>query len=187
MKTTHRRDRYHRGSLTSEGRANGPAVWVYRWREPVRDGKTVQRKRIIGTKKEYATESAAWKAVDVLRLDINAEVVSTSPLRIRELAEHYKDKELGEGCGKTVKTRETYTQHIDDYIVPVGGRSASLMSRRSGSKNGSGRWIRPMARSPRRKPYLAACISTRCGFIGLNATPSGMSDRVPNLNVSSKS
>ena len=49
----------------------------------------------------------SWAALDALRLDINAEAVSTSLLTIRELAEHYREKELGEGCGKTVKTRES--------------------------------------------------------------------------------
>jgi hypothetical protein len=119
--TTHRRDRYQRGSLKTEPRSNGPDVWVYRWRETGSDGKTVKRKRIIGTKKEHSTETAAWKAVDALRLDINAEIVSMSSLTVRELADHYKKKELGEGCGKTTKTRETYTQHIEDYIVPRWG------------------------------------------------------------------
>lgn len=119
--TKHRRDRYQRGSLKTETRSKGPDVWVYRWRETASNGKTVKRKRIIGTKKEHPTETAAWKVVDALRLDINAEVVSTSLLTVRELAEHYMEKELGEGCGKTVKTRETYAQHIDDYIVPRWG------------------------------------------------------------------
>jgi integrase len=118
---THRRDRYQRGSLKTELRSNGPDVWVYRWRETASNGKTVKRKRIIGTKREHPTETAAWKAVDALRLDINAEVVSTSPLSVRELAAHYKEKELGSDCGKRVKTCETYTQHIDDYIVPRWG------------------------------------------------------------------
>ena len=119
--TTHKRDRYQRGSLTTEPRSKGPDVWVYRWRETVHTGKVAKRKRIIGTKKEHPTATSAWKAVDALRLDINAEAVSTSPLTIRELAEHYKEKELGQGCEKTVKTRETYTQHLEDYIVPRWG------------------------------------------------------------------
>lgn len=117
-KPTVRRDRYQRGSLTIEKRSNGPDVWVYRWREAGSTDRSVQRKRIIGTKKEYPTETTARRAVEALQLDINAETVSTSPLTVRELAEHYKKKELGEACGKTSKTRETYTQHIDDYIVP---------------------------------------------------------------------
>ncbi len=120
-KPTLTRERYQAGSLTTEKRNNGPDVWVYRWREAVDKSRTVQRKRIIGTKKEYPTATAARKAVEALRLDINAESVSASPLTIREVAEHYKEKELGEGCGKTAKTRETYTQHIDSYIIPRWG------------------------------------------------------------------
>ncbi len=121
MSITHKRERYQSGSLTTEMRNNGPDVWVYRWREPSSNGQTTQRKRIIGNKKEYPTETAARKAVDALRLDINSEAVSASLMTIRELAEHYKKKELGEGCGKTARTRETYTQHLDDYIVPRWG------------------------------------------------------------------
>ena len=121
MKLIHKRNRYQQGSLTTEKRSNGPDVWVYRWREAGNVGCTVQRKRIIGTKKHYPTESAAWKALEALRLDINAESVSSSPLTVRELAEHYIEKELGEACGKTTKTCETYAQHLNDYIVPRWG------------------------------------------------------------------
>lgn len=112
------RERYQRGSLTTEPRSNGPDVWVFRWREPSGTGQTTKRKRIIGTVHEFKTETAARKAVDALRLDINAEAISGSPMTIRELAEHYKQKELCDECGKTARTRETYRQHLDDYIVP---------------------------------------------------------------------
>lgn len=121
MNRTHKRDRYQRGSLTTEPRSNGPDVWVYRWRESTKNGSIARRKRIVGTKKQYATVSAAQKAVDALRLDVNAEAVSSSPLTIRELAEHYKEKELCEGDGKSVKTRKTYRHHLDDYIIPRWG------------------------------------------------------------------
>ena len=121
MKLVHKRDRYQRGSLTTEKRNNGPDVWVYRWREPAQTGQAVQRKRIVGTKREYPTESAAWRAVDAMQLDINAETVSRSLLTVRELAEHYKGKELVPSAGKTAKTLETYLQHIDDYILPRWG------------------------------------------------------------------
>ena len=59
-------------------RNNGPDVWIYRWREPRKGGGTVQQKKIIGTKKQYATEASAWRTVDGLRLDINTEAVITS-------------------------------------------------------------------------------------------------------------
>jgi integrase len=119
--TTHRRDRYQRGSLTIEGRANGPDVWVYRWRESRGKGQTAQRKRIIGTKKEYPTESAAWRAVDALRLDINAEALSTSDLTVNEVIAHYESIELADSNGKTARTKDVYRHQLDDIIAPRWG------------------------------------------------------------------
>src|ERR1700761_4080642 len=77
MKLTLKRDRYQAGSLTTEKRSSGPDVWVYRWREPVGNGRAVQRKRIVGTVDEYKTKSQAQREVDGLRLDINSTVVAT--------------------------------------------------------------------------------------------------------------
>jgi integrase len=116
-----RRNRYQQGSLTIEHRSTGPDVRVYRWREPGTHGRTVKRKRIIGTTKEYPTQSAAWKAVDALKLDINAEAVSGITMTIRELAEHYEEAELGERCGKTAKTCATYKHHLRQDIIPRWG------------------------------------------------------------------
>jgi integrase len=107
--------------LTIEKRSTGPDVWAYRWREPGLNGQTVKRKRIVGSIREYATQSAARKAVDALKLDINAEVVSTISMTIGELAEHYQKVELGEHCGETVKTCETYTHHLHNDLIPRWG------------------------------------------------------------------
>jgi site-specific recombinase XerD len=77
--------------------------------------------RIIGAKREYPTEASARKAVDAFRLDINAEAVSASPMTVRELVEHYKELELGEGCGKTALPREVYLHNLDGYMLPRWG------------------------------------------------------------------
>src|SRR5262249_51267148 len=106
---------------TTEKRSSGPDVWVYRWREQYGISKTVKRKRIIGTVQQYRTETAARKAVDALRLDINAEAISSSPLTLRELAEHYREKELSKECGKTSLTCDVYSHHLDNYILPRWG------------------------------------------------------------------
>jgi hypothetical protein len=74
----HKRTRYQRGSLTIERRTNGPDVWAYLWRESNSNGSRTQRKRIIGTKLEYPTKTAAWKAVEALQLDINADSATAS-------------------------------------------------------------------------------------------------------------
>lgn len=121
MKLTLRRNRYQNGCLTIEKRSSGPNVWVYRWRESVGNGRKVQRKRIIGTVKEFPTETAARKKVDALRLEINAEAVSLMPMTVRELAGHYREIELGENCSKTMLTLAVYAHHLDRYIVPRWG------------------------------------------------------------------
>jgi integrase len=96
-------------------------MWVYRWRERIGKRQAVRRKRIIGSVKEYRSEAAARRAVDALKLEINAEAVSASPMTLREVAEHYREKELGEECGKTALTREVYGYHLDAYILPRWG------------------------------------------------------------------
>ncbi len=121
MKLSHKRDRYQQGSLTTERRKNGPDVWVYRWREKSSNGQTIQRKHIIGTKKQYLTESAALRAVDTLRLDINAEAVSTSDVTVDEVIAHYKETELADTNRKTARTKQVYEHQLDNVISPKWG------------------------------------------------------------------
>lgn len=121
MNFTHTRDRYQRGSLTRESRNNSPDVWVYRWREPRHGGGTIQRKKIVGTKKQYPTEAAAWRAVDGLRLDINAEAVSVSDVTVDEVIAHYKNIELADTNSKTTRTKEVYLHQLDNVISPKWG------------------------------------------------------------------
>jgi hypothetical protein len=40
--------KYQEGSLAVVDRADGRQVWVFRWREEGRDGKRIQRKKVIG-------------------------------------------------------------------------------------------------------------------------------------------
>ncbi|UWZ85508.1 hypothetical protein [Occallatibacter riparius] len=127
-KFTLRRERYQQGSLTAEKRSIVPDIWVYRWREPIGGGKSIQRKKIIGSVQQYRTETAARKAVDALRLDINAESISPSSMTLSERAEHYREKELGEGCGETKLTREVYANNLDSYILPRWGRRTHCKS-----------------------------------------------------------
>jgi integrase len=115
------RTRYQSGSLTTEGRRNGKAVWVYRWRENQSDGTTVRRKQIIGTKAQYPTRSAALKAIDGLRLDINVEATNSSPLTLDEVIAHYKEVELVETNSKTTRTKEVYRHQVDNVISPRWG------------------------------------------------------------------
>ena len=117
----HSRKRYQHGSLTTEKRQNGLSVWVYRWRELGSDTSTVQRKKIVGTKREYPTKSAALKAVEGLKLDINVEVVCAVHHTVDQIIAHYKDIELADTNSKTARTKEVYLHQLDKIVSPRWG------------------------------------------------------------------
>jgi integrase len=83
----HTRKRYQQGSLTTEKRKTGPAVWVYRWRETDTDGEQVNRKVVVGTKLTFPTKSSAIAAVQGMQLEINKETPAGiyKPLSIGQL------------------------------------------------------------------------------------------------------
>jgi integrase len=117
------RTRYQQGSLTIEKRKKGADVYVYRWREVGADGKPTRRKRIIGPRSTFPSKAAAMKAVDGLRLDINSEAVaiSSAPLTVSELIDHYRQTELGENSSKTMRTKEVYEHQLAKVIAPKWG------------------------------------------------------------------
>jgi len=116
----HIRTRWQAGSLTTEKRKSGPAVWVYRWRETDTRGKQVNRKRLVGDRSTYPTKAAALRAVEGLRLEINKESPTGvfKPLSIGQLVQHYREIELAESSPKTARTKAVYGQHFDSYILP---------------------------------------------------------------------
>jgi len=113
----HRRTRFQQGSLTIEPRKNGPDVWVYRWREG-----TTRRKRMIGTKTKFPTQTAALKAVNGLQLDINSGSSTPTQLTVSQLIDHYKLTELAESKPKTALTVKVYKHHLDNVIAPKWGK-----------------------------------------------------------------
>lgn len=118
----HTRKRYQHGSLTIEKRKTGPPVWVYRWREMHQTGKTIQRKRIVGTKAEYPTKSMALKAVDGLRLEVNVGAFTDStPITVDQVIAHYKETELADTNRKTARTKQVYKHQLDSVISPRWG------------------------------------------------------------------
>ena len=57
MKIKHRRNRYQQGSLTTESERTDPTCGSIAGVSSHPHGQTIQRKQIIGTKKEYSTLS----------------------------------------------------------------------------------------------------------------------------------
>jgi integrase len=121
IKLKHRRQRHQQGCLTIEKRKTGPDVWAYLYREASANGQRVQRKRVIGDKKQYPTKSVALRAVEALRIDINVESGSNSAMTVAALIAHYKQVELGSGR-HTARVQQTYRHNLDDIILPEWGR-----------------------------------------------------------------
>lgn len=117
------RIRYQHGCIAREVRKGGPDVWIFRWREFNAEGRKVNRKAVIGTIEQYRTESAAQKAVEALRLNINHETSQTAvqPLTVEQLMQHYIDKELSAGSKKAYSTIAVYKVYLRTWIQPRWG------------------------------------------------------------------
>lgn len=112
---------YQHGSLTTEKRKVGPDVWVYRWRETGPDNTRIRRKVIVGSMAVLNTRAAAQRAVDGLRLQVNAEapIVRSRSLTVGQLISHYEQTELADdGPRKSPATRKVYKQFLHSYIRP---------------------------------------------------------------------
>ena len=106
MDLIHRRSRYQAGSLTIEKRKTGVEVYIFRWREPIGNGRNKQRKVVLGTVKELNKTQARKKADEDRRQADTARPVrvelpraADTTLTVAELVEHYKVRELGVDAG----------------------------------------------------------------------------------------
>jgi len=120
------RPRYQHGFFSRLKRKKGPEVWVYRWREIDAKGKPKMRSQVVGSVKQFPTETAAWKAVSTLRLDINHHTSRPEglPETFEQLAEHYQLIELDLGKASERKghqTKQTYGIYLKSRIVPRWG------------------------------------------------------------------
>ena len=120
------RPRYQHGFFSRHQRKKGPEVWVYRWRDIDAKGKPKMRALVIGSAKQYPTETAAWKAVSTLRLDVNHHSSRPEglPETFEQLVEHYRLIELDlekESERKVRQTKQTYAVYLNARIVPRWG------------------------------------------------------------------
>jgi integrase len=165
MKITHKRSRYQAGSLTIESRTNGPDVWIFRWREPIGNGKTAQRKFILGTVKQLNKTQAQKKATQYQQQANTPQGVNAATsLTVAELVDHYKEKELGEGCGKAAKVVKAYRSIFANYIVPKWGSLPLGAVKAVAVETRSGRWTKPTARRPRFGRCSALPFGTPCAM-----------------------
>lgn len=151
-----KRERYQSGSLKIEKRNAGEDVWVYRWREYRADGTSAYRKKIVGPVSELRNRAAALKAVEGLKLDINATVSAVPVSRtVAELIAHYKQVELDNGK-HTARVIQVYTHNLDDIILPEWG-SYRLQDVRPIAVE---RWLERMPYAPATKTKVKGVFGT---------------------------
>jgi site-specific recombinase XerD len=113
---------YQEGSLTRVSRAKGPDVWAYRWREPGSEGRRVHRRLVIGDVDRFPTEAAAKRAVEQLRVEINAEQAAVGKVTVKEAWEHYQANELrNPEVDRSPTTIELYLSNFRNHIIPRWG------------------------------------------------------------------
>jgi integrase len=115
-----KRIRFQQGSLRLYERAGGDRAWEYRWYETQFDGTRRRRGCIVGSLQEFPTEALAQKAIAALRANINAETPRTQleAVSFATLVQHYSERELTEGAGKTFATIQTNKGYLDRWILP---------------------------------------------------------------------
>ena len=127
-----RRDRYQQGSLVLRDRKKGK-IWKFRWREVQLDGSIRRRSAEVGSFDEYPNESAAQKAADALRLDINQQTQTRllKEVNIETLVRHYREHELpdifhdrkplpgtADDQQKAYSTQYAYEVYLKRWILP---------------------------------------------------------------------
>jgi integrase len=77
----------------------------------------VNRKRVIGTVEQYPTKTAAKRAIESLRLTINAASAAV-PVTIEQLVKHYEQNELP---SKAYSTQRTWQGCLKTHVLPSWG------------------------------------------------------------------
>ncbi len=125
-----KRPRYQKGFFSRLKRKSGPDVWMYRWWEIGPKGEARMRKQVIGTLQQYPSKTAAWRAVELLRLDINYEAPrpESLPANFGELIGHYRKIELDRSQPQlerpTKRNRSTTVSFA--RVLNRAGRSTAL-------------------------------------------------------------
>ena len=84
------------GSVVGRTRKTHSDIWQFRWREKKADGKTIYRRRQIGTVDQIPNVETAIKAAFLLVPDLNARAAKSKPvsITIAPLCSHFEQCEL---------------------------------------------------------------------------------------------
>jgi integrase len=87
-------------------------TWNYLWYEA---GK--RRSKLIGTKQQYSTKGAAWKAVDIVRASVQKTGTELTACTMQVLVEHYRVEKMP----TRYSTRRIYEMWLKNHILPRWG------------------------------------------------------------------
>ena len=120
-----RRARYQEGCLTRSKRKSGD-VWEFRFRERQPDGTRKMRCVVVGPVALYRTRTAALHQLEVLRANVNREVIDPhTPIitSFKSLAGHYRTTEMrmDNHERKAYSTKRRNQSCLDKWILPRWG------------------------------------------------------------------
>jgi hypothetical protein len=111
--------RHAHGSVRFDKRRR---TWNYLWYEA---GK--RRSKLIGTKQQYSTKAAAWKAVDIVRASVQQTGTEPTACTMQVLVEHYRVEKMP----TRYSTRRSYEMWLKNHILPRRGTVRSRICRRA--------------------------------------------------------
>lgn len=114
-----RQSRYQEGSIARVTRASGPDVWVYRWRELQPDRTRVQKKKTIGSTKDFPRRSDVQREVENLRSEINARQERAGKMTVADAWGHFQLHELRDpDVDRSPTTIQSYLDYFKSRILP---------------------------------------------------------------------
>jgi integrase len=113
------RKRRSEGWFTEIERKSGKTVVLYRWIEGDRE-----RKYTLGSVEEFPSEKSRWK--EVFRLGFDRQIEVRGPRSMRELIEHWLEKECpGDDSDprdrRAFSTRDNYRCYVRKWLLPKWG------------------------------------------------------------------
>ncbi len=116
---------YQEGSVERVHRAKGPDQWVYRWWSTTPEGKRLHRSKVIGSIERYPTLTAARRAVQNFRAEVNADHQTAGRITVSEAWGHFQANELRDkDVARSPTTVQSYLDWFRLHIIPTWGKVA---------------------------------------------------------------
>ena len=141
---------YQYGSLSRKTRKRSGDIWEFRYYETGKDGRRVRRAVTIGTVARFPTRADALRAVQGLRLRINADRNILEPVTVSGLLDRYIAEELPE----RYSTRISYLAVLNRWVRPKWGdhRIEDLKA------VAVEQWLRSLQLAPKSKAHIRSLM-----------------------------